>query len=71
MKDERERALARQARLVAIVLVATTVLWIAAQWLLSFTDVAPRWAFLTDFAALGAFVWAILVTLRIWRERQG
>lgn len=70
MTPERDRTLSRQGRLVAVVIVATALLWLGGQWVLSFTEVAPRWAFLIDFAALGAFVWAILVALRLWRERQ-
>jgi hypothetical protein len=31
---------------------------------------ASRFVFLFDLAALAAFVWALVVTYRIWRARQ-
>ncbi|MFC7703446.1 DUF5337 domain-containing protein [Plastorhodobacter daqingensis] len=68
--SDQDRALAQQARLVAVVLVATMVLWIAAQWLGGRFGWEARFAFLFDLAALAAFVWSLVVTYRIWRRRQ-
>lgn len=61
--------LARQSRLVGFVLIAAIVLWVGAQWLGGQLGWDIRYAFLIDFAALAAFVWALIVTLRI-RNRQ-
>jgi hypothetical protein len=61
---------ARQARRVAIVIVATMVIWMGAQLIGAREDVAVRWMLLFDLAALGAFVWALIVTFWIWRSRQ-
>jgi hypothetical protein len=61
---------ANQARLVAIVIAATMVLWIAAQWVGSAMGWEARYAFLFDLAALAAFFWAMVVTYQIWRGRQ-
>ncbi|PTE21810.1 hypothetical protein C5F48_10385 [Cereibacter changlensis JA139] len=66
-----ERHLANQARLVAIVLVVTMVLWMGAQWLGSVLGWEARYVFLFDLAALAGFIWALVVTWRIWRRRQG
>lgn len=55
----------------AFVLVGTMVLWMAAQWLGGRMGLEPRFAFLVDFAALAAFIWALVVTYQIWRQRQG
>ncbi|MBA3910982.1 MAG: hypothetical protein C0524_14195 [Rhodobacter sp.] len=65
-----DRRLALKARLVAVVLAATVILWMGAQWLGGQMGWETRYVFLFDFAALAAFVWAIVVTYQIWRERQ-
>lgn len=67
---ESERHLARQARLAALVIAATMLLWMGAQWLGGKMGWETRFAFLFDFAALAAFVWAMVVTYRVWRARR-
>ena len=62
---------ARQARLVAIVLAATMILWMGAQWLGGKLGLETRFVFLFDLADIAAFVWAMLVTYQIWRGRRG
>ena len=62
---------ARQARLVAIVLAATMVMWMGAQWLGGNLGLETRFVFLFDLAAIAAFVWALVVTYQIWRARRG
>jgi uncharacterized membrane protein len=64
-----ELILAGQARLVAVVLMAAMVLWVGGQWLGGYLGWEARFAFLIDFAALAAFIWALVVTFRI-RSRQ-
>ncbi len=61
---------ARQARLAAVVMAATMVLWIGAQWLGAVMGWPERWVFLFDFAALAAFFWALVVVYQIWRKRR-
>ncbi len=68
--DDSEKALARQARMVAIVIVATMVLWIGAQVVGRYMGLPGRYVFLFDFAALAAFFWALVVTYQIWRKRR-
>lgn len=68
---DKDMVLAKQARLVAFVLAGTMLLWLGAQWLGGAMGWQPRFAFLFDFAALAAFVWAMVVTYRIWRARRG
>ena len=65
-----ERALARQGRIVALVIAGTIVLWMAAQWLGGHYGWGVRYVFLFDFAALAALFWAMVVTLQIWRKRR-
>ena len=69
--DPRDAHLAGQARLVSIVIAATMVLWVGAQYLGGAMGWQPRFAFLIDLAALAGFVWALVVTYRIWRARRG
>ena len=70
MADPQDRHLAGQARLVAIVIAATMLLWMGGQFLGGLLGWAPRFVFLFDLAALAAFVWALVVTTRIWRARR-
>ncbi len=68
--DPRERQMARQARLVAIVLVGTMAVWIGAQYLGGQLGWPLRFALLFDLLALAGFIWAMVVTYRIWRQRR-
>lgn len=68
---DRERKIALQARLVAIVLAGTMLLWMGAQILGGQMGWDARYVFLFDFAAIAAFIWALVVTYQIWRKRQG
>jgi len=65
-----DRANARQARLVAIVMIAAFVLWMGGQWLGPRLGLPVRYVFLFDLAALAAFLWAFIVTYQIWRRRR-
>lgn len=68
--SDRDMQLARQARLAAIVIVATMLLWLLMQMIGAQYGWAARFAFLFDFAALGGFAFALVVTYRIWRARR-
>jgi len=60
----------RDMRLVAVVLIATMAVWLAAQWIGGQIGLEARYVFLFDFAALAAFVWTMVVTYRIWRRQK-
>jgi hypothetical protein len=62
---------AAKVRLVAIVLVGTMLLWMAAQFLGGKLGLETRFVFLFDLAAIAGFVWALVVTYQIWRGRRG
>ena len=68
--DEVERALARQSRRVAVVMVGAFALWIGLQWVGGALGWPVRYAFLIDLLALAAFAWALVTTYRIWRRRR-
>ncbi len=68
--DRKDQSLAREARQVAVVIAAATILWLGAQWLGRALGWDASYAFLFDLAALAAFIWALVVTWRIWRRQQ-
>lgn len=61
---------AKQARLVAIVMVVTMVLWMGGQFIGGKLGWEARFVFLFDLAALAGFVFALVVTFRLWRQRK-
>ena len=60
----------RQGRLVALVIAGAMLMWIVVQWLGPKFGLALRFAILIDLAVLAAFIWAMVVSLRMWRLRQ-
>ncbi len=65
-----DRQMAAQARLVAIVIAVTMILWMGAQWVGGQLRWQTRFVFLFDLAALAAFFWALVVTYQLWRKRR-
>ena len=60
----------REARQVAVVMIATMALWLGGLWLGGHFGWAERFAFLFDFAALAGFVWVVVVMIRMWRRQS-
>lgn len=67
---QEDMRLAKEARLVAVVIALTMILWLGAQWLGGKAGWETRFVFLFDLAALAAFIWAMVVTWRIWRRQK-
>ncbi|HQU70168.1 MAG TPA: DUF5337 family protein [Albidovulum sp.] len=65
MAGGRDQALVREAQMVAVVIAATAILWLVAQWLV---EPGNRLMVLFDLAAMAAFFWALVATWRIWRR---
>lgn len=63
-------AQAAKARIAAIVMAATMVLWMGAQVLGGRLGLPTRYAFLFDLAAIAALVWALIVTYQVWQARR-
>ena len=59
-----------QMRLVAVVIVATMAIWFGLQYLGAQQGWPAKYAFLADLLAIGALIWSLLVTFRIWRRRN-
>lgn len=60
----------RQARIAAIVIAVTVVVWMLANWIGGQTNMPIRNAFLFVFAAIAAFTWALVVLFGVWRQGQ-
>ncbi|WP_236641372.1 DUF5337 domain-containing protein [Paracoccus aeridis] len=60
-----------QMRLVGAVIALTMLAWLAVNWAGRRYGWPVEYAFLADLAAMGALVWSLLVTWRIWRRRDG
>lgn len=70
MSSEQDQKQRRAGRVVSLVIAGAMILWLAAQWLGPQLGLPGRYALLIDFAAIGALVWALVVTLQLWRKRQ-
>lgn len=70
MSTPSDPQLSRKGRTAGLVIAATMLLWMAAQWLGGQLGWPARYVFLIDFAAIGALIWALVVTYQIWRARQ-
>lgn len=70
MDPEQDKVLSRRARIVAIVIAATMLLWLGAQWLGGRIGLDDSYVFLFDLAALAAFFWSLVVIFQIWRKRR-
>lgn len=70
MASDKDKAIARQGRIAALVVAGAMLFWLVAQWAGPQLGLAGRYALLIDFAAMAAFVWAFVVALQIWRARR-
>jgi len=68
--DDIDRMLAARARMVAVVIAATMLLWMAAQWAEAEIGIPPRFMFLADLAALASLFSSLYVAFQIRRRRR-
>ena len=59
-----------QMRIASIVIITTMVAWMLINFLGSQLNWEPKYAFLFDFVAIAAFIWALLVIFRVWLNRN-
>jgi hypothetical protein len=59
-----------QIRRAAIVMAATMVVWMGANFVGGQLGLPARFAFLFDLAAIAALVWALIVTYWVWKARR-
>ncbi|OCX61140.1 hypothetical protein BFP70_16995 [Thioclava sp. SK-1] len=67
-RDAQDR---RDGRLAAVVIAITTLLWIGFQWVGKQQGWGARIAILGDFAAIAAYIFALVQVWRIWRRKIG
>ena len=60
----------RRGRVVAVVMAATMGVWLGLQALGAALGWPAGLAFVFDLAALGAFAWALIVTIGLWRRHR-
>ncbi len=66
----KDQQLKSQTRLASIVIVVTMLGWMALNFFGGKMGLPVRYAFLADLAAMAAFLWALIVLFRVWRQRQ-
>ncbi len=69
--NDKDRAFARQGRVAAVVIALGGLLAIFAPAIVALTGLPARYEMLFYFASLAAFVWALVVAVRMWRTRSG
>jgi len=70
MSAEQDQIIARKGRHAGIVIAASMVLWIGANWAGPALGLPGRFALLFDLAALAALIYAMVNIYQIWRSRQ-
>ncbi len=70
MTPERDRELARRARMLSLVVAVAAILWLGGNWIGRMIGLPGRFALLFDLMAIGAFVWVLVVAIGIWRARR-
>ena len=71
MTRQKDTPEGRQGRRIGLVIAGAMVAWLIAQELGRQYGWPDRYVFLFDFAAIAAMIWALIVTLRLWRARRG
>ena len=70
MDSDKDQMIARKARMVAIVIAGTMILWLGAQYVGKQLGLPGRYAILFDLLALAGFFWSMVVIYQIWRARR-
>jgi uncharacterized protein DUF5337 len=60
----------RKAQVASIVILVTIVGWMGASWIGGMIGLPVRYAFLFDFAAIAALIWAMVVLFQVWKSGQ-
>jgi predicted MFS family arabinose efflux permease len=58
----------RKARVASIVIIVTMLGWMGASWIGGMIGLPIRYAFLFDFAAIAALIWALVVLFQVWQS---
>lgn len=69
-QNDRAAQAARKGRHIALVIAGTMILWVLASLVIGPAFLPGRYAFLFDFAALAALIYALINIYQLWRLRQ-
>ena len=61
---------ARQGRIAAVVIALAGVLAMLAPWIVAVTGLAPKFEILMYLISMAAFIWSLVVTLKIWQKTR-
>ncbi|MFP4044365.1 MAG: DUF5337 family protein [Rhodosalinus sp.] len=67
--SEHDRRIARQGRVIALVVAGAGLAAILAPWITASLGLAVRYEMLIYLAAMGAFLWALIAAIGLWRQR--
>ncbi|SPF75950.1 hypothetical protein ALP8811_00945 [Aliiroseovarius pelagivivens] len=70
MATDSQNNIRRQGRMAALVIAATGLLWVGGTFAGNSLGWSNRTMALVDMLALAGFVFGLVVTYRIWRQRQ-
>ena len=70
MRTEHDRRMARKGRITGLVIAGAGLSAILAPWIVHVLGLPIRFEMLIYFAALAAFVWAMVNIFQLWRMRQ-
>ena len=70
MSDQLDPKLARQGRIAALVIAGAAILSVFAPVITDALGFSPRFEVLLLLFALAAFIWALVVALRIWQKSR-
>ncbi|MFZ3581300.1 DUF5337 family protein [Loktanella sp. DJP18] len=70
MADRHDQETARQGRIAAIVIAAAGVLAMLAPWIVARTGLPAKYEILMYLVSMAAFIWSLVVTLRIWQKTR-
>ena len=68
--SDSQLARARQGRMASLVIAGSMLFWIAAQALGPRMGLAGNYAILIDLIVMAALFWALVVSVRLWRNRH-
>ena len=70
MTDRHDADTVRQGRIAAVVIAGAGVLAMLAPWIVAQTGIAPKYEILMYLVAMAAFIWSLVVTLKIWQKTR-
>jgi len=70
MTHQTDQLIARTGRTVALVIAAAALLSVFAPVITAQLGLTPRFEMLMYLAALGAFIWSLVVTWKLWQKTR-